>query len=290
MSEITRRQSRAAADALGSQMLDTGEVKRHVRAWMRAEVAAGTDIALLVAVSDAPVAEESLQVLADGVEHPVTETRDRFGSRLHLLHGLPEGAVEIVYEATGVGAASVPPSDDADAVLHLRPSRYCEVDEFDRIAAEIVGEATGAVAVQAVVDWVHDHLDYVPGSSTITDSARSTYLARQGVCRDYAHLTATLLRASGIPARCSSVYAPGLSPMDFHLVVEALVEDEWLVVDATHLAPRASMVRIATGQDAADTAFMTTLAGNVTLTGIQITAVVDPELPRETPGEQLPLR
>ena len=78
--------------------------------------------------------------------------------------------------------------------------------------------------------------------------------------------------------------------MDFHLVVEALVDDTWQVVDATHLAPRASMVRIATGQDAADTAFMTTLAGNVTLTGIQVTAVVDPELPREMPGESLPLR
>ena len=290
MCQITHRQRQAAARASASQMLDTGGVKRHVRAWMRAEVAAGTDIALLVAVSDAPAAEESLQVLADGVEHPVTETRDRFGSRLHLLHGLPEGAVEIVYEATGVGAADVPPSDESDAVLHLRPSRYCEVDEFERIAAEIVGDTTGAGTVQAVVDWVHDHLDYVPGSSTITDSARSTYLARQGVCRDYAHLTATLLRASGIPARCSSVYAPGLSPMDFHLVVEALVDDAWQVVDATHLAPRASMVRIATGQDAADTAFMTTLAGNVTLTGIQVTAVVDPELPREMPGESLPLR
>jgi transglutaminase-like putative cysteine protease len=129
----------------------------------------------------------------------------------------------------------------------------------------------------------------VPGSSTITDSARSTFLARRGVCRDYAHLTATLLRAAGIPARCSSVYAPGLSPMDFHLVVEALVEGRWLVVDSTHLAPRASMVRIATGQDAADTAFMTTLAGDVALTGIQVTAVVDPALPRERAGERLEL-
>jgi transglutaminase-like putative cysteine protease len=78
--------------------------------------------------------------------------------------------------------------------------------------------------------------------------------------------------------------------MDFHLVVEALVGGRWLVVDATHLAPRASMVRIATGQDAADTAFMTTLAGDVALTGIQVTAVVDPALPREDPAERLSLR
>lgn len=86
------------------------------------------------------------------------------------------------------------------------------------------------------------------------------------------------------------MYAPGLSPMDFHLVVEALIEGEWLMVDATHLAPRASMMRIATGQDAADTAFMTTLAGNVTLTGIQVTAVVDPALPAEIRHERIALR
>lgn len=265
-------------------------MERHAHAWMRAEVAAGTEIALLVAASSAPVAEERLTVRADGVEHPVPETRDRFGNRLHLVQGLTEGTVEISYEARGATAAPTPTVREADAVLHLRPSRYCEVDEFERIAAEVIDGRDGTAALDAVVDWVHDHLDYVPGSSTVTDSARSTYVSRQGVCRDYAHLTATLLRAGGIPARCSSVYAPGLSPMDFHLVVEALVEGRWLMVDATRLAPRASMMRIATGQDAADTAFMTTLAGNVTLTGIQVTAVVDPALPVEERHGRVALR
>src|SRR5699024_12383629 len=97
---------------------------------------------------------------------------------------------------------------EAEAGRHRRPSRYCEGDEFERIAAEVIGGRDGAAALDAVVDWVHGHLDYVPGASTVTDSARSTYVSRQGVCRDYAHLTATLLRAGGIPARCSSVYAP----------------------------------------------------------------------------------
>ena len=271
-------------------MAHTGSVDRHVNAWMRAEVTAGTGVALLVAVADAPVAEETLRVRSASGDHTVEETRDRFGNRVHLLHDLPAGTVEISYRASGIGPAAPPVTDPTDLVAHLRPSRYCEVDEFTRIAAEVVGDRAGRAAVDAVVAWVHDHLDYVPGSSSVTDSARSTYLSRQGVCRDYAHLTATLLRAGGVPARCAAVYAPGLTPMDFHLVVEALVEDRWIVVDATHLAPRASMVRIATGQDAADTAFMTTLAGNVTLTGIQVTAVVDPGLPRESTGEQVTLR
>lgn len=271
-------------------MAHTGRVNRHVHAWMKAEVAAGTDIALLVSVADAPVAQESLTVETGPGAHPVEESRDRFGNRVHLVHGLPAGPVEITYSAAGIGPAQPSATDPTDPVAHLRPSRYCEVDEFTRIAGEVVGDSSGGDAVDAVVDWVHDHLDYVPGSSTVTDSARTTYLSRQGVCRDYAHLTATLLRAGGVPARCAAVYAPGLTPMDFHLVVEALVEDRWIVVDSTHLAPRASMVRIATGQDAADTAFMTTLSGDVLLTGMQVSAVVDPELPLERWAETVSLR
>lgn len=271
-------------------MAHTGSVERHVNAWMRAEVAAGTGIALLVAAADAPMAEESLTVRSVSGDHAVQESRDRFGNRVHLLHGLSAGTVEISYRAFGIRLADPPVTEPTDPVAHLRPSRYCEVDEFTKIAAEVVGEHSGGAAVDAVVAWVDEHLEYVPGSSTVTDSARSTYLSRQGVCRDYAHLTATLLRAGGVPTRCAAVYAPGLAPMDFHLVVEALVAGTWIVVDATHLAPRASMVRIATGQDAADTAFMTTLTGDVQLTGMQVSAVVDPQLPVADRTETISLR
>ena len=84
----------------------------------------------------------------------------------------------------------------------------------------------------------------------------------QGVCRDYAHLTITLLRALEIPARLVAVYAPGLSPMDFHAVVEADVDGTWCVVDATRLAPTSSLVRICSGRDAADTAFLSLFGGS----------------------------
>lgn len=291
MSRITCLQERPHRRGRRAPMMPhTGRMDRSVRAWMRAEVAEGTEVALLVAVSSAPVSRESLRVSAQGAAVPARERRDRFGNRMHVIGPLPAGDLEIEYTADGVGPAPVPAPGPTDAAEHLRPSRYCEVEEFPRIAAAMIGQRQGWDAVLAVVDGVHAHLDYVLGSTTISDSARTTYLSGQGVCRDYAHLTATLLRAGGIPARCTAVYAPGLSPMDFHLVVEALVDGEWQLVDATHLAPRASMVRIASGQDAADTAFMTTLVGNVTLTGIQVTAVVDPALPLERWSEPVPLR
>ena len=48
--------------------------------------------------------------------------------------------------------------------------------------------------------------------------------------------------------------------------------------DATTLAPRATMVRIATGRDAADTAFLTTVEGQADLQRLEVVATAD-ELP-----------
>ena len=125
-------------------------------------------------------------------------------------------------------------------------------------------------------------LSYVPGSSLPTDGAVNTLLARQGVCRDYAHLVIALLRALDVPARLAAVYAPGLDPMDFHAVAEAWVEGAWHVVDATTLAPRSTLVRIATGRDAADTAFLSNYGANVRLDNLWVTAVAD-----ELPGDDV---
>jgi len=133
--------------------------------------------------------------------------------------------------------------------------------------------------VRAIRDWVHDHLRYEAGSSGPSTDAADTLLDGRGVCRDYAHLVATLCRALNIPARVAAVYAPGLSPMDFHLVVETALDGVWRVWDATRLAPRPTLIRIATGRDAADTALATILSGQVTMPQLMITAVAPGDLP-----------
>ena len=160
------------------------------------------------------------------------------------------------------------------------PSRFAE---SDRIAGFATAEFGGLTApldlLPAVSSWVGDRLAYVSGSSGPTDGAVETLMARQGVCRDFAHLTVALLRACGVPARLVAVYAPGLSPMDFHAVTEALVDGVWRVVDPTLLAPRSSLVRIATGRDAADTAFLTNQGGDLTFVEQEVSAVVEGDLP-----------
>ncbi len=87
-----------------------------------------------------------------------------------------------------------------------------------------------------------------------------------------------MLRALDVPARLAAVYAPGLSPMDFHAVAEAWVDGAWHVVDATGLAPRQSLLRISTGRDASDTAFLTNTRSLVTISRMEVMATVD-ELP-----------
>ena len=128
-------------------------------------------------------------------------------------------------------------------------------------------------------------MNYVPGSSDPIDGAADTLLAGAGVCRDFAHLVVALLRAVFVPARVVSVYAPGLYPMDFHAVAEAFVDGQWRVVDATLLAPRQTLVRIATGRDAADTAFLDNHRGAINLNWMNVIAIVDGDLPADSIDE-----
>jgi transglutaminase-like putative cysteine protease len=112
-------------------------------------------------------------------------------------------------------------------------------------------------------------------------TAVDTLLASEGVCRDYAHLVIALCRAVGFPARLVSVYAPGLTPMDFHAVAEVRTAAGWQILDATRLAPRATLLRIATGRDAADTAFASTIRGDVELRSAEVWATTDGDLPHD---------
>jgi len=77
-----------------------------------------------------------------------------------------------------------------------------------------------------------------------------------------------LARASGIPARFVSCFAPDVDPQDFHAVAEVFLTDPttpkgsgrggaWFLVDATGMAKPEEIVKIGVGRDAADVSFMT---------------------------------
>lgn len=259
-------------------------MRREVGTDLQVEIVAPTTLEFQVAVAlyRGLTVSERLSFVLDGKSLEPSEIVDPHGSRIHKL-AVPQGSLTVEYAATVVGRAEPAGVTDYDLATYLRASRYAEADKFYGFAATEFGAHTNSAdLLKHVSSWVGTRLNYVPGSSDPIDGAVDTLLSGAGVCRDFAHLVVALLRALYVPARVVSVYAPGLSPMDFHAVAEAFVDGEWRVVDATLLAPRASLVRIATGRDAADTAFLTNHGGAITLDKLTVTAVVDGELPEES--------
>jgi hypothetical protein len=273
-------------------VITTSDLKRNVGAEIDVEVCEATVLDFQVAVARLPGLDvsESMAITFNGNAIEPSEIVGEHGTRIHTLQA-DKGTVSLRYSATVVGQADPAPVHDIDLITYLRPSRYAEADKFFGFAAtEFERYGTSLTLLEKVSSWVGTRLNYVPGSSDPIDGATDTLLAGAGVCRDYAHLVIALLRALYVPARLAAVYAPGCAPMDFHAVAEAYVDGVWRVVDATCLAPRQSMVRIATGRDAADTAFLDNHHGAVNLQSAYVTAVVDGDLPRDSVDQLVSLQ
>jgi transglutaminase-like putative cysteine protease len=207
-----------------------------------------------------------------GAEHIARiAAQDGIGERV-WLH--VEGRCEVTYTASATIQRLVPdiatldrlePHElPAEAVQYLFDSRYCPADRFQVFVEAEFGATSGGARVLAIRDWVASNMTYVAGSSDSNTTALDSFLERRGVCRDYAHVLITLARASAIPARYCSVYAPGVEPPDFHAVAEVFLADPttpgggaWYIVDPTHMADPADTLKIGVGRDAADVSFMT---------------------------------
>jgi transglutaminase-like putative cysteine protease len=189
----------------------------------------------------------------------------------------PAGPLKIRYRAQVQRAHVLVPAELAELpvnqvpheLLHyLMPSRYCESDLMSRCAQQLFGDLPPGIGrVQAIADWIHDSITYEPGSSNSTTTAREVFVERAGVCRDFAHLGITFCRALNIPARLVVGYVWfDEPPQDFHALFEAWLGGQWVLFDATRMAPPDRLVRVGTGQDAKDVAFCT-FFGPVRMTG-----------------------
>lgn len=144
-----------------------------------------------------------------------------------------------------------------ETIKHLMPSRYCPSDQFQAFVEAEFGNLSGGARIAAMRDWIESSLSYVPGSSHTQTTALDSFIQRQGVCRDFAHVLVTLARASSIPARFASVYAPDVTPQDFHAVAEVYLAGSWHLIDPTGMADANTMARIGVGSDASSVAFLT---------------------------------
>jgi transglutaminase-like putative cysteine protease len=213
---------------------------------------------------------------------------DHYGNRCERFQ-LAAGATTISYEANvavaqpadviAQRAGEIPVASLPDEVLSfVMPSRFCLPDELGHEAWQRFGGLTpGWERVQAIVDYVHDHLGFTPGASNPWTTAADAYRAGQGVCRDFAHLAITFCRALNIPARYVFGYIPdvGVPPpselMDFAAWFEAYLDGRWYTFDARNNTPRVGRVVVGRGRDAVDVALITSF-GPLTLTGFEVRA------------------
>ncbi|WP_326533252.1 transglutaminase-like domain-containing protein [Pseudorhodoferax sp.] len=147
-----------------------------------------------------------------------------------------------------------------DCLQFLLPSRYCDFDgELLAFAwTRFANLQPGWARVQAICDYVHQHLRFDYACARPTRTARAAWQERVGVCRDFAHLAVALCRCMNIPARYATGYlgdigiAPVPYPMDFSAWFEVYLGGHWHTFDARHNTPRIGRVLIARGRDAAD--------------------------------------
>jgi transglutaminase-like putative cysteine protease len=156
-----------------------------------------------------------------------------------------------------------------DTLVFLLPSRFCESDILLDMAWELFGKAKpGWGRVQAICDFVHNHIAFGYADARATRTAAQAYSEGVGVCRDYAHLAVAFCRGLNIPARYCTGYLgdvgmhPPYPPGDFAAWFEAYIGGRWYSFDPRNNAPRIGRVLIARGRDAADVAMVTTFGPN----------------------------
>jgi len=157
----------------------------------------------------------------------------------------------------------------AETLMFLVGSRYCETEFLSQTAWNLFGQTPpGWGRVQAICDYVHNHITFGYHNARGTRTAWEAYNERVGVCRDFAHLAITLCRCMNIPARYCTGYLgdmgtpPPYAPGDFAAWFEVYLGGSWHTFDPRNNARRIGRVLMARGRDAADVAIVTSFGLN----------------------------
>ncbi|MFC5069109.1 transglutaminase-like domain-containing protein [Flaviflagellibacter deserti] len=173
----------------------------------------------------------------------------------------------------------------AETLLFLLGSRYCETDRLSDIAWDLFGALPpGLSRVQAICEFVHNHITFGYAHSRPTRSAMDAYEEKIGVCRDFAHLALTFCRCLNIPARYCTGYVSDIglplphAPGDFAAWIEVFLGGRWHMFDPRNNDPRIGRILIAYGRDAADVPLTLTFGPNQ-LIEFKVVTEEAPDLP-----------
>ena len=210
---------------------------------------------------------------------PQRAYRDDYGNWITRLV-LPQGQSRVYTDAL-ISDSGQPDHADRGAMQHeverlpdevlvyLLGSRYCETDVLVDEAWRLFSSAPfGWQRVQAICDFVHQHITFGYEFARPTKTAAEAYKEKAGVCRDYTHLAVTLCRCMNIPARYCAGYVPNIrgqlpySEADFAAWFEAYLDGDWYIFDPRNNKPLVGRILIARGRDAADVAISNAFGAN----------------------------
>ncbi len=206
---------------------------------------------------------------------PVHDYRDLYGNWCRRLT-LPQGRFAMHYDVdVAISPRPAPGDPNArryaieelpdDVLLYTLASRFCLSDEVADEAFRLFGSFdTGWACVEAICNWVHNHVRFHYNETRPLKTAIDTLREGTGVCRDFAHLAITFCRAMSIPARYAFGYLPDIdgppptSPMDFCAWMEVYLGGQWWTFDPRNNRRRIGNIVIGRGRDAADVPMVTT--------------------------------
>jgi transglutaminase-like putative cysteine protease len=211
---------------------------------------------------------------------PTTTYLDTFGNTVRRFIA-PPGDLTITSDAV-IEDSGMPDPIELDAgespveqlpnetLVFLLGSRYCETDKLVDIAWRHFGSSPrGWRRVQAICDFVCDHLTFGYNYARATRTAFEAYQERVGVCRDFAHLAVAFCRCVNIPARYANGFLgdigvpPDPAPMDYNAWFEAFLDGRWFTFDARHNTPRIGRIMVARGRDATDIPLVTSFGPHI---------------------------
>ncbi|MDQ1468611.1 MAG: hypothetical protein QOJ99_91 [Bryobacterales bacterium] len=210
---------------------------------------------------------------------PITAYRDSFGNWCNRIVA-PEGRLRL--SADGVIRDSGQPDEvvpsavqhavedlPEETLMFLLGSRYCETDLLSPTAWQLFGAVQpGYARVQAICDYVHNHIVFNYQNARATRTAAEAFNERTGVCRDYAHLAVAFCRCMNIPTRYCTGYLsdagtpPPYAVGDFAAWFEAYIGGRWHTFDPRNNVPRIGRILMARGRDASDVAMVTSFGPN----------------------------
>lgn len=207
------------------------------------------------------------------IENPAGLKRLKIRLKVDKLNNLPNDTYQQVKKVNGVWEIDINPAQlkNAKSVSiaaagkqrkeWTRPGLHIPSDstEFRNLGKKIIGNRKDVRSASlAIRKWVNENMIPNAGIGVLRD-ASEILRKREGVCRDYAILTATLTRAVGIPTRLAS----GLVNFDgnfyYHAWVEVYTGFDWIPMDSIPPTDHFSATHVKLSQGSVEDAFTFTV-------------------------------